>query len=115
MKDLLGDRPYIAPHAAFGGITYVPALDHARLNGQLLRVFDLMKDGRWRTLAEIAAAVGSSEAAVSARLRDLRKDQYGAREVSRERIEGGLWKYRMGGSNARQAPGAKTMPGDVGE
>ena len=95
MKDLLGDRPYIAPHAAFGGITYAPALDHARLNGQLLRVFDLMKDGQWRTLAEIAAAVGSSEAAVSARLRDLRKSKYGAREVFRQRVNAGLWKYRI--------------------
>ena len=95
MKDLLGDRPYVAPHAAFGGITYAPALDHVRLNGQLLRVFDLMKDGQWRTLAEIAAVVGGTEAAVSARLRDLRKEKYGARDVSREWVEGGLWKYRI--------------------
>ena len=95
MKDLLGDRPYVAPHAAFGGITYAPALDHVRLNGQLLRVFDLMKDGQWRTLAEIAAVVGGTEAAVSARLRDLRKEKYGARDVSRELVKGGLWKYRI--------------------
>ena len=95
MKDLLGDRPYVAPSTAFGGITYAPALDHVRLNGQLMRVFELMKDGQWRTLAEIAAVVGGTEAAVSARLRDLRKEKYGAREVSRERIEGGLWKYRI--------------------
>ena len=109
MKNLLGDRPYIAPTAAFGGITYAPALDHARLTGQLLRVFELMKDGQWRTLAEIAAAVDASEAAVSARLRDLRKEKYGAREISRERIEGGLWKYRMGETDARQATSSKAV------
>ena len=95
MKDLFGDRPYVTPAAAFGGITYAPALDHARLTGQLLRVFELMKDGQWRTLAEIAAVVGGTEAAVSARLRDLRKSKYGAREVFRQRVNAGLWKYRI--------------------
>jgi hypothetical protein len=95
MKDLLGDQPYVAPHAAFDGKTYEPGKDHARLGGQLLAVFELMQDGAWRTLAEISAVVGGSEAAVSARLRDLRKEKYGAHEVDRQRIEAGLWKYRL--------------------
>jgi hypothetical protein len=95
MKDLLGDRPYVAPSVAFDGATYAPALDHARLGGQLLAVFDFMQDGAWRTLAEVSAVVGGSEAAVSARLRDLRKEKYGAHEVDRQRIEAGLWKYRL--------------------
>lgn len=35
-------------------------------------VYDLMQDGRWRTLREIVDGIGAiSEAGVSARLRDL--------------------------------------------
>lgn len=80
---------------AFDGTTYDAEQDHARLKGQLWRVFQLMSDGRFRTLSEIATQADGTEASVSARLRDLRKEQYGAREIQRERVEGGLWKYRM--------------------
>ena len=95
MKDLLGDKPFVQPAAAFDGASYNPEKDHTRLTGQLLRVFDIMKDGQWRTLAQLVGLVGGSEAAVSARLRDLRKEKYGSHGVSRLRIEGGLWKYRL--------------------
>jgi hypothetical protein len=80
---------------AFDGDTYQPEHDHTRLKGQLWRVFQLMSDGKWRSLAEISEDAGGSEASVSARLRDLRKEQYGGREIQRERISGGLWHYRM--------------------
>lgn len=80
---------------AFDGSTYEPAQDHTRLKGQLWSVFQLMSDGRWRTLREISDRVEGSESALSARLRDLRKAQYGSREIQRERIEGGLYRYRM--------------------
>lgn len=80
---------------AFDGVTYDPDQDHKRLKGQLWRVFQLMSDGKWRTLAEIAIEAGGSEASVSARLRDLRKEQYGGREVLHERVKGGLWRYRL--------------------
>lgn len=83
----------LEPH--FDGETYEPEEDHARLTGQLARVLDLMKDGRWRTLAEIAKAVDGSEAGVSARLRDLRKPRFGGYVVERERGEGGLHRYRL--------------------
>ncbi|HXJ59418.1 MAG TPA: hypothetical protein VNU68_22470 [Verrucomicrobiae bacterium] len=80
---------------AFDGKTYEPDQDHARLKGQLWRVFQLMSDGKWRTLTEIAEQAGGSEAGVSARLRDLRKEKYGSREIERKRVDGGLWCYRM--------------------
>ena len=38
----------------FDGDTYEPAQDKHRLNCQLRRVFDLMRDGKWRTLDVIA-------------------------------------------------------------
>lgn len=79
----------------FDGYTYEPALDAERLTGQLLRVWQLMRDGKWRTLAEIASAVDGSEAGVSARLRDFRKPKFGALHVDRRRVDGGLYEYRL--------------------
>lgn len=70
--------------------------DEVRLSGQLLRVKALMSDGRWRTLRDIAERVGGSEAGVSARLRDLRKQRFGSLSIERRRVSGGLWEYRMG-------------------
>lgn len=83
--------------ARFDGDTFDPARDGARLSGQLARVMALMADGRWRTLAEIAAACGCSEASASARLRDARKSKFGGYRVDRQRVAGarGLWKYRL--------------------
>lgn len=83
------------PAPRLDGDTYDAALDGERLGGQLERVRALMADHQWRTLAEIARAVGGSEAGVSARLRDLRKERYGRLDVQHERIEGGLWRYRV--------------------
>lgn len=55
-----------------------------------------MRDGRWRTLREIAALTGAPEASVSARLRDARKGKFGAWVVSKRRVGmGGLYAYRV--------------------
>jgi len=56
-------------------------------------VWLLMRDGHWRTLAEISAATGHPEASVSARLRQFRPD----RIVYGERMQCGLWRYQVGG------------------
>lgn len=93
--DLFAPRPQIDPKRAFGGKTYEPSRDYARLTGQLARVFDIMRDGQWRTLPEIAREVQGSQPAVSARLRDLRKDKYGGHEVERKHQGGGLYIYRV--------------------
>lgn len=82
-------------HLDFDGPTYSPALDRSRLNAQLRRVWELMRDGKWRTLGEITAVVGGSEAGVSARIRDFRKDRFGGHTVDRRRIDGGLYEYRV--------------------
>jgi len=84
--------------AHFDGETYDPALDEDRLTRLLGRVWALMIDGRWRTLAEIQRAAGGTEASVSARLRDLRKDRFGAYKVRRRRRgpgKSGLWEYYL--------------------
>ena len=79
----------------FGGETYDPALDGDRLRAQLARVKRLMRDGHWRTLADIAVVARGSEAGVSARLRDLRKQKFGGHTVERRRLFGGLHEYRL--------------------
>ena len=68
---------------------------NVRLSGQLSRVWELMRDGEWRSIAEIAEKVNATEQGVSARLRDLRKEKYGAHDVER-RLDGpGLFRYRI--------------------
>jgi len=84
-----------APGLRFDGETFDRARDGARLTGQLRRVYDVMRDGQWRTIGEIANAVLGSEAAVSARLRDLRKPRFGAYRVERQYVTAGLWMYRV--------------------
>lgn len=80
---------------SFDGDTFDPALDGERLGTQLGRVQALMSDGNWRTLAEIGAVVPGSEAALSARLRDLRKPRFGEYVVERRRVIDGLFEYRV--------------------
>lgn len=91
----------IPPKVAFDGSTYDHEQDYCRLKGQLGRVRLLMNDGKWRTLAEIANDAGGSEASISARLRDLRKHQYGGYVIERERVSGGLYRYRLRISDAK--------------
>lgn len=76
------------------GATFDPEIDGPRLAQQQRKVFDLMKDGQWRTLAKIAAETGAPEASVSARLRDLRRVGL---TVERRRFDAhaGLWLYRV--------------------
>jgi len=78
------------------GQTYEPALDKVRLNTQQQRIFDVMKDGGWRTLSSIASVTGDPEASISARLRDFRKHKFGGFPVERRREDGGgLHAYRL--------------------
>lgn len=84
------------PH--FNGPAYDPEFDHERLTGQLRRIYQLMRDGEWRTMREINAATGDPEASISAQLRHLRKERFGSHTVER-RSRGdracGLWEYRL--------------------
>lgn len=79
----------------FGGKTYDEQQDESRLTGQLGRVWDVMVDGQWHTLAELANRCGGSEAAISARIRDFRKPKFGGHAVESQRVKQGLWHYRL--------------------
>lgn len=85
----------LTPEEAFDGETYEAPLDYERLSRQLQDVLYLMRDGKWRTLPEISTFLGFPEASVSARLRDFRKSKYGSNLVERERVSGGLFRYRL--------------------
>jgi hypothetical protein len=80
----------------FDGETYVEERDRERLSRQLRLVLDLMSDQAWRTLDQISSAIGGEPpASVSARLRDLRKERFGAHTVDRWYIRRGLFAYRV--------------------
>lgn len=81
----------------FGGETFDAILDGGRLSAQHERVLHVVRDGQWRTLADISARTGDPEPSVSARLRDLRKPQFGSLTVERRRVPDGdgLHEYRV--------------------
>ena len=86
----------LLPADAFDGRTYQPEFDHARLSGQLAKVYAIMQHGHWHDLYTLATLVGGSEAACSARLRDLRKPKYGSHVIDRRRVgTSGLFQYRL--------------------
>lgn len=82
----------------FDGPNYSPDLDRARLTGQIKRVFDLMQDEWWRTLAEIESYTRDPQASISAQLRHLRKHRFGGHTVNKRRRgdpEQGLFEYQL--------------------
>ena len=83
----------------FDGQTFDYNQDHTRLKTALDRVAMLMRDGKPRTLREIADGAKTSEAGASARLRDLRKpkwaNRYNVAAVDSEKVSGGLWLYSV--------------------
>lgn len=79
----------------FDGFTYEPKRDESRLFRQLRAVRAVLADGLWHTLPEIEKATGHPQASVSARIRDLRKDRWGAHIVVREHVRNGLHRYRL--------------------
>ncbi len=95
------DRPY-----RFNGPDYEADADNARLTGQILRVFDLMRDGVWRTLGEISEATEDPQSSVSAQLRHLRKERFGAHTVNKRRRgnrDAGLFEYQLITATSRAA------------
>lgn len=76
-------QPDPTAQAPRDGATYDQARDEVHLNRQAQDVWNVVKDGAWRTLSQIADESGHPEASVSARLRDFRKERFGARHIER--------------------------------
>lgn len=94
LEEIIGGKK--APE--FDGAAYVSEFDHSRLKGQMLKIWDLMKDGQFRTLQEIAQATNAPEASASAQLRNLRKQKFGSHTVERRRRgdrSSGLFEYKL--------------------
>lgn len=81
--------------AHFDGDDYQPKRDHKRITGQALRVWEYIKDGKWRTLQSISYTVGSPEASVSACLRAFRQEKFGGLDIQRRYVDKGLYEYRF--------------------
>ena len=79
----------------FSGDTYDAERDGRRLNRQLMAVWMVVRDERWRTLAQIADETGEPEASISARLRDFRKPHIMGATVDSRHLNKGLWEYRV--------------------
>ena len=82
----------------FNGPVYEQEHDKKRLTGQIKRVFDVMKSGRWFTLDEIHQRTGDPHASISAQLRHLRKPRFGGFEIDKQargERHRGLWEYRL--------------------
>lgn len=82
----------------FNGPEYEPENDQRRLSKQHIRIRELMLDGQWRTLGEIAARTGDPQASISAQLRHLKKDRFGAFRLEKQRRgdrKRGLYEYRL--------------------
>ena len=59
-------------------------------------IYEQMADGEWYTLRDLAFIAGCSEAATSARIRDLRKSQYGGYTIEAKPTYGStVWVYRL--------------------
>jgi len=90
----------------FDGETYDPDKDAVRLTKLMLRVWSFVQSGEWVTLSELANATGGTEASVSARLRDLRKERFGAHTVERRR----MYNPTLGAYEYRVIPNRRVLP-----
>lgn len=79
----------------FDGDDYKPSRDRGRLTGQLKAVWEVMQDGKWRTLSQIEEITGAPQASISAQLRNLRKERFGSHKVNRKHLQGGLYEYQI--------------------
>lgn len=84
--ELFGDR---------GGETFDRERDEVRLNAQMLRVYQAMADEREHSPSELESLTGDNWASIGARIRDLRKPQFGGFDVVRVSLGGGLFSYRL--------------------
>lgn len=114
----------------FSGPVYDEQLDHERLSKQHERIRDLMIDGVWRTVAEIAGVTGYPENSIQAQLRHLRKPRFGGWIVEKQRrgtvttvtspsASQALWEYKIRKRTEEDPPYAggqssKNLKGKIG-
>ena len=82
-------------NARFNGADYNHDRDHHRLGFQLSKIYNLMKDGGFRTLQEISVITGEPPASISAQLRHLRKERFGKNTINKRYLGDGLYSYQL--------------------
>lgn len=65
---------------------------------QVDRVERIMLDGKFHTIGKIANKLGIPETSASARLRDLRKSEFGGYEIEKDFHKDGYFRYRLVGA-----------------
>ena len=80
--------------ARLGGVGILTAHDLTDLSAGVVRVYNLMKDGRWHRAEEIRLAAGKGGEEASEGLRRLRELRQWF-EIDRERDDGRLFRYRL--------------------
>jgi hypothetical protein len=97
-KNIVMKQLKVFKEVKFNGAGYDPAVDYVRLKSQLETIYELMVDGKWRTLNEIELITQFPAASISAQLRNLRKKSFGSNIVNR-RARGdrktGLFEYQL--------------------
>lgn len=93
LDDLLQEKSFSAIIGAQNRAE-VPGIDVSQWSAQLKAVYQVMRDGRWRSLAEIAFQAKAPEASASARIRDL-ANLKGIPHERRKAREGKLYEYRI--------------------
>jgi hypothetical protein len=79
----------------FAGSDYDKERDYRRLASQFKSIFNLMSDGNWRTLNQIAQSTGYPAASISAQLRHARKEKNGGHTVNKKHLGEGLFSYQL--------------------
>jgi hypothetical protein len=82
----------------FNGEDYCASLDKKRLKLQIVQIYLIIKDGKWRTLPELEKETGYMSSSISAQLRNLRKLRFGALKIEKRRRgnpTNGLFEYRL--------------------
>ena len=79
----------------FVGSDYIKERDEKRLSNQHYKVFDLMQDGKFRTLPQIADIIKEPPASISAQLRHFRKKSFGSHIVNKKYEGNGLFSYQL--------------------
>lgn len=86
---------YAARQPIFHGSDIDNKRDTPRLTKQILRVYNAMKDGQWRSLGDIEEITGDGQASISAQLRNLKKRDFGCHNIEKRHVKGGLFEYRL--------------------
>jgi hypothetical protein len=79
----------------FNGSDYNHDEDSQRLSNQYWDIYNLMRDGKCRTLQHISNITHHPPASISAQLRHMRKVRFGSNTVNKHHLGKGLYEYEL--------------------